>query len=564
MIGFPGETPTRRHRRFVDPVQIVAAAAAVSLVLVGISLIVRAARDGRVQAAIGATQTAGVGPAGTTAAPSDTPVLPGTPTPSATPTLTLAPTPTLPPTRTPIPTATIVIPTPIPTRAMDTGPFATPIVTPPTDIPLPAATLDVPDSITNILLLGSDNRRGTLGNTDVIMIVSVDTAEGTVSMLSIPRDLLVYVPGWTMAKINSVYAHGVLKNFPGGGFGLMQQTLLYNFGIYVGHYAMVDLNGFQGVVDVVGGIDVPVDCALQGYVLREPRLSQSDFATFEEWEAYTGNPDNWEITTLPVGVHHLDGYMALFYARFRKNLDDFDRAYRQQQVLRAIARTAQRDGLLNVTRIPQLWEQYNSLVQTSMDLGNMLQFVPVAADLSGIEIRSFVMNRQYVYGWDDPTTQINEYYLLPDPAKVGTLIAQAMQPPAQNYLVSTTATVEVRNGTTVPRLDEVAADRLLWQGLNATATGAADSSGYEQTVLYDYTGRGRSTQLAILQSELRIPDANVVFSPDPNRIYDFVVILGSNYASCTRRQPQPPLPEITIETPLPPPPPETPTATPGG
>jgi LCP family protein required for cell wall assembly len=491
----------------------------------------------------------------TTAAPEpDAPI----PTPSAEPSGdtpdpvdTATPTPdgeaTQPPTATlPAPTAEETLdeaslPTPVPTRAipLNTGSYAGPSEPSGTAVPSPAALLPVPDGVTNILLMGNDKRADDPGlRTDTIMIVSINTKEGTVNMLSLPRDLLVYVPGWKMSRINTVYAHGESTGWPGGGFGLMQEMLLYNFGIYVGHYAMIDLSGFQDVVDVLGGIEVPVDCAMQGYVLREPRMRAEDFATYEEWADYTGDESNWEIYTLPVGVHELDGYMALWYARWRKGLDDFDRAYRQQQVLRAIVDRARESGFLNVARIPQLWREYNDLVQTSMGMRNLIDLAPVAADLEGVEIHSYVVTRSVLISWDDPETPNVDYYQLPD--------TEAMQALAQNYVINNTVTVEVRNGTSAERLDEVAASTLIWHGIDATPTGYADGQTYDQTVIYDYTGREKTSQLQLMQAELRVSDANVIVEPNPSRAFDYVVVLGQNYRTCTRRPDQAPVSGVEL------------------
>jgi LCP family protein required for cell wall assembly len=551
---------------------VLLAAVTVGVTLIAAGVAVRAAQGRQTAAAASATQTA--------SAPSDTPLptftsQPLAPTDTLTPgpssTMTLTATPSSTPTRTPVPSATRAptdtpwptgelaegeLPTPIPTRQFyNTGEFAPPILTPSTIVPPPATPIPVPEGVINVLLMGSDHRTGQIGNTDVMIIVSVDLQEGTVNMLSIPRDLLVFVPGWAMSKLNTVYAHGQAVGWRGGGFGLMQETLMYNFGIYVGHYALVDLTGFRNIVDVLGGVDVPVDCTLQGYTLIEPRLRQEDFATYEEWVAYTDPASgNWEWYTLPIGVHHLDGYMALWYARYRYGTSDFDRAFRQHQVLRALAAKARGDGLLTVTRIPQLWREYNQLVETSMDLGNLIQFMPIAADLDAIEIRSFVITSEYLIPWDDPSTETNDYYLLPKTGVIEQYLFQAMQPPAHNYVVTTSSSVEVRNGTTTERLDEVGADRLRWRGLNASPTGPADGSGYTQTVIYDFTGSGRSTQLQLMQAELRVSDANVISQPDPARTVDYVVVLGADYQSC-RRTPQ------VVTTPTPPTPP-TATTTP--
>jgi hypothetical protein len=134
-----------------------------------------------------------------------------------------------------------------------------------------------------------------------------------------------------------------------------------------------------------------------------------------------------------------------------------------------------------------------------------------------------------------------------------------MQPPAEQYLVNNTVKVEVRNGTGIERIDEVAADRLLREGgMNIVTTGFADNPNYTQTIIYDFTGRKKGTQLVLMQRVLKVADAQVIVQPDPNRQFDYVVILGADYTSrsCTYNVAPP------VELTATPPPSPTPTTAP--
>jgi LCP family protein required for cell wall assembly len=410
--------------------------------------------------------------------------------------------------------------------------YPTPGTPPATEIPTPAIPIDVPNGVVNILLMGSDKRPDDGGyRTDTLIVVSINKTEGTVNMLSLPRDLFVYIPGWTMARINTADSRGSAVGWPGGGPGLVKETLLYNFGITIHHYARVDFDGFRDIVDILGGIDVPVDCSLTGARLKDTTKRASDFPDYQGWIDYTADENNWIDYTLPPGVHHLDGYTALWYARVREGSSDFDRARRQQQVLRAILTTARNNGLLSITKAPELWQQYGDLVTTDMGLGNMLQFVPIAADIQPNEIRSFILTPNLLTSWSDPQSGASVF--LPNPGAVEDLVSIAMEPPAQNYVVNNSATVEVRNGTSIDRLDEVAADRLGTDGLDAIATGkSAEAPNQDKTVIYDYTGRQKTNQVVLMQRVLRVADVDVIAQPDPNRQVDYVVILGNNYQSC--------------------------------
>jgi LCP family protein required for cell wall assembly len=434
------------------------------------------------------------------------------------------------PTATPVPAHTISL------AGTDFPPPAEP---PSTPIPPAVEPIPVPDGVVNILLLGSDKRLDPDDpgyRTDTIIVVSIDRNEGSVSMLSFPRDLYVYIPGWTMNRINTADSRGSAVGWEGGGPGLVRSTLLYNFGIQTHYYARVDFDGFTAIVDTLGGIDLPVDCPTTGYTLIDHSVSAADFSSYDEWAAYTDpESDNWVETTLDVGVHHLDGYMALWYARQRTGSSDYQRAYRQQQVLRAIWHEATGLGWLepgpeSVARLSSLWVTANEVIETDMGLGNVLQMAPIAADLDTSRIRSYFIGPGETVGWITPDEQ---QVVLPQPEAAQHIVELALQPPAANYAAANTATVEVRNGTTLDRLDEVAADRLGWNALIAIPTGPADNSNYEDTVIFDFTGTTKGSQLNILQKVLSVPIDRVTAQPDPNRTVDYLVILGQDYTERT-------------------------------
>jgi LCP family protein required for cell wall assembly len=497
------------------------------------------------------TATAILGPMGTRP-----PTLTTTPTGTASPTTTWTrvPTPTASrtPTGGPMPPLDITpfteSPTPIPPHMLPAG-SATAALLIPSASPIPPAAepIALPEGVINVLLLGTDQRlhRDSF-RADTIVVVSINTHESTVSMLSFPRDLYVWIPGWTMHRINAAYLFGEGYNWPGGGAGLTSETLMYNFGIPIHYYAQVDIDGFKYIVDVMGGIDVPVDCGVSGLRLREPRLYPDDFDTLQEYFDYTDDPDSYENFGLGVGVHHLNGDLAMWYMRVRMGYGDLDRTRRQQQIIRAMWHQSQDMGML--LRVPEMWSAIGGVVETNMGLGNMLELAPLAADLDTSRIRSYVFTPDTVTSWYTPDIG---YVLVPNQAAVRNLVAQAALPPAANYAAEQTALVEVRNGTGTPRLDEVAADRLDWEGLIATAAGSADRTA--TTVIYDFTGRIKADPLETLQRALRVADENVIVQLDPNRTVDYLVIIGEDYRSCTARDLQI---DSTVGGP-------TPTATPG-
>ena len=181
---------------------------------------------------------------------------------------------------------------------------------------LDPATRPPPSAVMTFLLVGTDSRSAepTTGEdgtgpssvpgaqrSDVVMLAQVSADRQGATVVSIPRDGWVEIPGRGRAKVNAAYAWG--------GPALLVATVEKLTGVRVDHFAVIDFAGFRSVVDAVGGVDVGVAAA-----------TTSAGVTFQ------------------AGVNHLDGEAALVYMRQRHELagGDVARAARQQNVLRAV------------------------------------------------------------------------------------------------------------------------------------------------------------------------------------------------------------------------------------
>lgn len=394
--------------------------------------------------------------------------------------------------------------------------------TAPTAIPTAVQQLDRQGyDLTNIVLLGNDGELTEDGfiRTDTLIIVSINRTTGTVSMLSIPRDLYVYIPGWTMQRINLAYIHGESIGWSDGGFGLLRQTLFYNFGINVHYYAMVDLTGFKAMVDSVGGVNVAVDCAIQDYPLIEAELPAAAYQVSEDGEY-----------VLPVGYYFMNGAEALWYARSRSSSSDFDRGPRQQQVLRAIWRAARENGLLE--QVPQLWNEASPYIETNMTYADVLSLVPLAASLDPSRIESFSFQRIYqTTPWQPPS---GDFVQLPIYDTIRPMLEDFYTPPTENQVAIEGASVAVYNGTGNANWDRVAAERLAQEGLNAVPMGNAPTTDYANSMVIDRTGNMRGGSLPAIAGALNIAAEDQRIEPLTTREYDYEVYIGSNYTSCTR------------------------------
>ncbi|HEM61375.1 MAG TPA: hypothetical protein ENO24_03705, partial [Chloroflexi bacterium] len=187
-----------------------------------------------------------------------------------------------------------------------------------------AAGVGLPQRNMRIILLGTDLRSPDSGwRTDTMILVTIDGGERIVSMVSIPRDLYVAIPGHGKTRLNLADNLGEAERFPGGGPGLLREMLEQNLGLTFDRYVRIDFRGFVEMVDALGGIDVDVRCPTELWV---PNMKvPGEYLLFRH---------------LSPGLHHMDGELALMYCRCRANTPAFDRDRRQREVLLAIRRRA--------------------------------------------------------------------------------------------------------------------------------------------------------------------------------------------------------------------------------
>lgn len=258
-----------------------------------------------------------------------------------------------------------------------------------------------------VLVMGLDRRPGETGlayRTDTVILASIDPATQSIGVLSIPRDLYVEVPGYSeLQRINSPMVLGELRQ-PGYGPQLMMQTAQYNLGIRIHDYVAVDFNTFITLIDSIGGVDIDVP-----YTINDPQYPNMNFG--------------YDPLYIPAGMQHMDGALALKYARTRHGDSDFQRAQRQQQVMYAI-----RDKVLNLDMLPQLivqspslWGQISQGISTGLSLDQLIQLAWYLKDIPGGNIKTGVIDERYSIFY---TTSQGASVLIPDRAKLGNLMVE--------------------------------------------------------------------------------------------------------------------------------------------
>jgi len=381
--------------------------------------------------------------------------------------------------------------------------------------PTPVPTFEVPRGTTNILLLGSDVELDEgVGRTDTMIIVSINRDGPTASMVSLPRDMWVYIPGWTMNRINTALSRGSSSGYPGGAVAQLKDTILYNFGVPIHYYGQVDFNGFKEAVDLIGGVDVAVSCKLTDWRLISPELDPNE-------------EDNWEMFTLAPGIHYMDGDMALWYARSRRTTSDFDRGRRQQQVLRAMLNTGVDLDLL--PQLPGLWESYQDSFKTDMDIGRILQLASLAPDVRENGVQHLYIVGEELQPYVVPGSGANVQ--LPVWEKAQDTFRRLFLAPALNQASRPPITVELVNSTDDPDLALLAADNLAWYGFEPIISDV-EVDEQEQTTIEYYSQNLKGSFDWLLSWVLDEAKNSIELIPDTPSEYDYRVVLGSEYSPC--------------------------------
>lgn len=434
-----------------------------------------------------------------------TPLPAATHTPLPTPAATAVPA-TLTATATAVPPTHTATPTPRLYATIDVTAHP-----PGTAVPTPVPLFPKSEAITNIILLGNDVETAQGGRTDSLILVSINRDSHTVTMLSLPRDIFVVIPGWQMTRINLALPHGHGSEYPGGGGALIKDTIEYNLGIPVDYYARIGFNGFKEAVEAVGGIELVVNCPLTDWQLIAPDLDPE----VEE---------NWQQFTLLPGVQPVDGDLALWYARSRRSTNDFERGLRQQRVLQAIFDQSLQADLL--PQLPQLWQAYQHNVETDMDLPLLLELASLAPAIAENGIRHLTLPLASLRSWRDPATGAAVQLL--DWQTAAPTFSQLMQPPALNRATSTALNVAVvTNDFTLYRQT---ADNLLWFGFLPQYEPTDTVPDHTEIAYY---GRNRKGSYDWLLSWLfHRETADIALTPDESSPVAYRVWLGHDTNPC--------------------------------
>lgn len=202
----------------------------------------------------------------------------------------------------------------------------------------------LPGKRQTFLVMGVDERADDSGRSDSMILVSYDPSRDQIAALSLPRDTWVYIPEHGYDKLNHSYAFG--------GHALALKAVQQFLGIPVDNYVVVNFQGFQKIVDAVGGVEVDVE---------------KDMYYHDPYDGPGGL-----VIDLKAGRQRLDGLHALHYARFRMDEEgDVGRMRRQQVLMKAMVGEVLKPS--NFTSIPALIRSVADAVDTDLSLAEMVK-----------------------------------------------------------------------------------------------------------------------------------------------------------------------------------------------
>lgn len=374
----------------------------------------------------------------------------------------------------------------------------------------------------SLLVMGLDYRDWAAGEgpprTDTMILFSIDPVKRTAGFISIPRDLWVNIPGGHgYGRINTAYQIGEGLKLPGGGAQLAEQTVEELLGIPIQYYAQVDFSAFIRFIDEIGGVTVDVPEKIKVDPLGD------------------GNAK-----TLKPGRQTLPGELALAYARARKTGGgDFDRAFRQQQIIMGIRERILEYNMLPIliSKAPQLFQELSGGVTTNLSLDDAIRLAWLASQIPDGQIKSGQIGAdQVLFAMSPDGTQevlkplTEKVRQLRDEifSEVGPTSPIAVNIDLTELVKMEGARVAVLNGSSTSGLAARTTDYLKSLGINVVQTDNANEY-TPYTMLRFYFGKPYT--IKYLVELLKVSPFRINHTFDPAAQADIVLVLGDDWAA---------------------------------
>ncbi len=238
------------------------------------------------------------------------------------------------------------------------------------------------DGRVNILLIGNGGDGHEAPDlTDTLMVASIDPVNKKVSLVSVPRDLWIQLPGYGSMKINAAYETGKYDYLGRidssnantkavqAGFATADQAIEQVLGISLHYNMLVNFVSFKQAINTVGGVTVNVP-----ETLYDPTMA---------WE------NNWNATLARQGVQKFSGDKALMYVRSRHTSSDFARSNRQRAVLTALKdKVANLGTVSNPVKISKLMNNFGNNVKTDLSIQDAARVYQLTKDIDDSKVTS--------------------------------------------------------------------------------------------------------------------------------------------------------------------------------
>lgn len=357
------------------------------------------------------------------------------------------------------------------------------------------------DGRINILLLGmggANHPGGTL--TDTILVASIKPQTNEVAMLSVPRDLYVTVDGYGKDKINAANSLGEQKKYEGGGMALSRDTVSKTLDLPIHYTVRVDFEGFEKIIDAVGGVDIEVE-----EDLYDPFYPDGTFS-------------------IKAGTHHMNGKTALKYARSRQTTSDFDRAKRQQKIMIAVKeKVISASTLTNPQKMNDILNALSDHIKTDMQIWEAQRLSEISQKID----KNKIINRVLDNSEDGPLESSSEYgmyVLLPKTGNFKEVQAIAKNIFTDSALRSEAAKVQVLNASGAAGQAKKAADSISGMGFNILNTSNA-SEVNATTIIYDHSNGTKPKTIEYLEKKFCV---KAIQKSDPTGMYDITISVGKD------------------------------------
>ncbi|MCX6784619.1 MAG: LCP family protein [Candidatus Komeilibacteria bacterium] len=355
--------------------------------------------------------------------------------------------------------------------------------------------------------------------TDTIILASLKPSSQQISLVSLPRDLILRDETGRWSKINELYSLGkTTKAEPAGKYLLTQVS--QNLDLPTPYYLVIDFSGFSKLIDDLGGIDVTIERSFTDYT-----YPTNDFKT--------------KVVSFKAGWQHLTGEQALQFVRSRHSPDnnegsDFARSKRQQLVIKAIKEKVMSwQTLLSPKKLTSLAQAFQNHLDTNITIDQFWHLYSIFKNFDVSNLFTFVLDDSPENFLVGGLAQNGAYVLQPKGGSWEPITLLVKNILSRGQLAGENKKIVVLNGTPIENLAFTMSQSLRNLGFTVTNFANAPSKDFSKTVIYDFTTSTKKTTAELLTNFLHgvqapyLPDVLQTLKKNYPEM-DLLVILGQD------------------------------------